>query len=252
MSIDHFLMATQAVAAAIAATRLLRLGQAGAQSGVFVYLSLCAAGNLALSAFPLQSGSYFWAYLALQAAVDITSIVVVRQLFSTAVEPYPGIQTAGRWTMYVAISLALMVSVGFTLASWRDGENTHRNLSYVLHAHQALQFALGLVIVSMFIFLSRYPLDLHRNTHVSGYFFGGIFLIEAASTLIATLSPRLFLKPVDDAVTVMVAISFFAWAALMQKQSTAPKTIVVRTAHDVQLINELEALNRTLSRVGRR
>lgn len=245
-------MGIQAFAATLAATRLLRLGQAKIQSGLFLYLSLCSISNLALSAFSLRSSSYFWGYLALQGATDIASIMVVRQLFSTAVEPYPGIQTAGRWMMYVAVSASLVTSIALTLISWRNGENTSRNLYYVLHSHQLLQFALALVIVLMFLFLSRYPLNLHRNTYVSGYFFGGIFLIEAASALIATLSTRLFFKSLDDAVTVIIAICFLAWAALMRKQAELPIRVRPNTPHDAELINELESLNRTLSRVGRR
>lgn len=245
-------MVFQAAAAVFAATRLLRLGLARNQPALLLFLSLSAISNFALSPFPLGSPRYFWSYLALQSIADLVLIAVVRELFSTAVSGYPGIRTAGRWILYGAVTLSVVVCLVVTVVSWGKGADGRGNLFYFLVVHRGIQLGLALSIVFQFFFLSRYPLDLHRNTLISGYLFTAVFLIDAAYTLVGTLSPHLFSRPVGMAETVLIGFCFLSWAALLSREEAVARKIRFKTAEDLELLRQLESLNQTLSRVGRR
>jgi hypothetical protein len=254
---EQLLLDLQAITAVIAAGRVLRLGLAKQQSSVLAFLSVTAIGLFVLSFFGLASEYYYWGYYVVQTAIDLSAVFVVRQLFSSAVKDYPGIGTAGRWMIYGAVSVSAITSLTLTAALWGTGPNGKGHLFYMLILHRSLQFSLAIVIVSILLFISHYPIELRRNIYISGYIFSAIFLLDAADTLVATLSPKLFSWKADMAEVVLLSVCFLTWAVLLGREELVPKTIRFRLHKDDvnkgdELLRQLESLNRTLSKVGRR
>lgn len=245
-------MELHAVAAALAAARLLHLGIAKRQLALLVYLISTVIGNLVLSHAPLNSRAYFWGYLFFQTWALITEIAVVRELFSLSMEGYPGIRTAARWTMYGAVTLAGLTSLVMTAASWGGRANGTSHLFYVLQLNRSVQFSLAVFIISLLVFLSRYPLRLHWNIYVSIYFFSAVFLVEAVQNLIASMSLHLFSKQVDLAVVLVMTVLFLGWAFMLRPQDSVARNVSFETAGEHELLLQLESLNSTLSRAGRR
>jgi hypothetical protein len=246
------LMDSLAAAAAIAAVRLVTTGLAKRQPMVLSFLIVTALSSFVLSLFALGSNYYYWWYLGAQTFTDLIAIAVVRELFSTAVAEYPGIETAGKWIMYGAVSVSAVASLGLTAALWGGGSQGRGHLFYILVLHRSLQLSLAVVIISLLVFLSHYPLELRRNIYISSYFFSGVFLIDAAATLVATLSRRLFSWQVDMGEVALAGICFITWAFMLHREEPAPRTIAIRTPADVEMLQHLADLNRTLSRVARR
>ena len=252
LTAEQILLDSQAAAAALAAARLLKLGSWKQQPAVFAFLVTYVAGGLFLGLQGVQSSSYYWCFLLFQTLSDLLAMLVVRELLSIAVARYPGIETAGKWMMYGSVSVSVVASLGLTAVLWTDATIGTSKLYYVLVLHRSLQFSMAVVIISLVAFLSHYPLELRRNFHVSAYFFSCVFLVEAAESLMDTLSPLLFSRQADLATAGLVALALVSWAFLLRHEEALPPKSGTRTPADSALIQQLESLNRTLSGLPRR
>jgi hypothetical protein len=251
MSVEKILLDSQAAAAAIAASRLLSCGSAREQRATFSFLLVNAAGCFILSLFHLRSDQYFWWYVACAALNDVAAILALRELFGISVAEYPGIRTAVQRSIYAWLAVSVLVSAGLSYMTWQSGPKGWTNLYYILNLHRSLQFSFTAIVISLIVFLSRYPLELRRNIYVSGYLFSVVFLTDAADTMIATLTPKLYDFRVDMAGVAFLGICFSMWAVMVRKEGIAPRRIVFRTPKDAELLRQLESLNQTLSRIGR-
>lgn len=244
----------QAAVAAVAAVRLFNLGLNRRQPALFAYLIYTALYLFALGSIPSNSAIYFWLYMFFDVLNWIVSLFVVREMFALVLDDYPGIRTAGRWTMYGAIALALTGSLAIARIFWGGGPNGRSpHLYYLLVANRSIVFTLSVVIISILLFLSRYPLHLHRNTYVSSIFFGAVFLSEALVTLIDSLGAHLY-SPYADTVQVgFAALCLVAWTMMLGPiRDTAAARITFESPQDHELLQQLDSLNRLLSRAGRR
>jgi len=241
----------QAAGAALAAARFVRLGLSRLFPAILSYLVFLAAINLLFGVLDNTTLVYFYSYIVLEPLKCALSIVAVRELFSVIFRNYPGIRTLGRWTIYAAIALALCISFGATL--WSGGAQGRSKIFYFEMAQRSIVFTLALVTGTILIFLSRYPLRLHRNTIVSSIFFSALFLSDAARLLIDSLAKYLYNDYVDGAESVFTCICLMAWAYLINAEGeTVPARIAFSTPHEEHLLQQLTALNQVMARAGRR
>ena len=243
------LILSQAAAAAYAAVRLLHFGLRRRFPFLFVYLLLVAADLLPALLFPLNSHIYYVLYIGLMPALWCAQGLAAREMFSLIFRDYPGIQSTGRWAVYVALSLAVVISVTVAFA-WKG---QHTNYSYYqLILDRSVDFSLAVIVVALMTSLSRYPLRLDRNTLVSSAFFGGIFMTEAAAKLLDSLSRDLFVRTVDFIQVGIAALCFAGWGIFLQPAGASKRSEKTpNTDHEIKLLHELETINRLLSRAGR-
>jgi hypothetical protein len=241
----------QASAAAIAATRLIYLGLSGRQPALLTFLILDSVSLLTLGTLNQKSHAYFYMYVVFDALHWVVSIFVVREIFELVLERYPGIKTTARWAMYGALVVALLSSVLITFVFWGSGPQTRGNMFYVLVADRSIVFTLSFIVISILLVLSRYPLDLNRNTYVSSIFFSIFFLSDALVTLIDSLETQLYSSLIDTLQVGFAALCFAGWAIVLQPAREAATVVKFQSPEDHELLQQLESLNRLLSRVGR-
>src|SRR5690242_17154002 len=252
MSPDSLADLTEAAAATVAAARLSFLGLSKRQSALLVYLVEMAVASFALGSLPPASSGYFWLYIAYVAVNWVVSIYVVREMFALALDRYPGIRTAGRWTMYAATGISVAASLVITGIFW-NGPHGGSHLFYVQIVNRSVVFSLAVIVVAILIFLARYPMHLHRNTYVSTSFFSAVFLSEAAVMLVDNLSPHLYSAQADRVQIAFVAACFTGWAVMLRPHtSAAPAPVKVENSAEKQLLEQLESFNSLLARAGRR
>jgi hypothetical protein len=246
-------MDIQAVAAAIAAARLVWLGLAERQWAMLTFLFVTTVSNLFFGLWPIQGQVYYWGYLTFQPVLLLVEIAVVFQLFQDTMSSYAGIQTAARRTLQAVVAISTLGSVTLTALSWDNDARRSIHAYYWLVVNHWVQFGLALMVIALILFLSRFPVRLARNTYVSCYFFCAVFLVEACDSLLATLSPLLFSRLVDMAAVLLVSVLLIAWTAMMRHQSADSVTEGVHFGNrdTGSLLLQLESLNQTLSRVGR-
>jgi hypothetical protein len=209
-----------AAAACTAVARWIYLNLAKEFPALLAYLAFLAVINLGYGLLDQGSASYFWTYVILEPLKCVFSIFAVREIFALTFVNYPGIRTVGRWAIYLGVSLALSISLLLTGFFWRGAARgrAHSGLFYFLVSQRSVVFTLALVIVVILLFLSRYPLQLSRNTLVSCAFFGILFLSEAAQLLIDSLAPGLYNHYVDWTESVFMAVCLVTWVATLQRE----------------------------------
>jgi len=244
-----------AAAAAVAVARLVYLNLAGRFPALLSYLVFLAVTNVRFGLLDKASAAYFWSYALLEPLECVFSIVAVRELFALTFKEYPGIRTVGRWVMYAGVGLALGISLFLTGFFWSGGAagRAHSNLFYLEVSERSIVFSLAFVIVTILLFLSRYPLRLSRETLVSSVIFSVVFISEAVGLLVDSLAPQLYNLHVDWAECVFMSICLVGWAALLKPESRgAPARIMFSTPHEDHLLQQLNALNQMMTRAARR
>lgn len=244
----------QSAAAGAAAGRLIWLKLGRRFPALLAFLVFLAVCDFSLGFVPLTSRLYYRMYLGCVPVYCITSIFAVRELFALTFEDYPGIRTGGRWVMYSALVLATGISLAVAIPDvMRErGREANRLLIYSEIIQRSIVFALAVLIIFIVFFLSRYPLNLRRNTYISSAFFSALFLSEGAQLLIDSFQPRLNNLYIDFAQTAFAAICLGAWAQLLQPETGASRPrSTFATAQADHLIEQLQSLNQVLSRASR-
>lgn len=243
----------QAAAAAAAAARLLYLNLANRFPALITYLMFLAAMDVGLGLQDRASAGYFFSYVALESGKYILIIIAVRELFALTFDNYPGIRTAGRWAMYAGIVLALVISLVAARYFWGGGPGRRSaDLFYFEVSQRSVVFTLAVVVATLLLFLSKYPLHLGRNTLVSGVFFCVLFLSEALRLLIDSLAPKLSNPHTDWPSAVFVAVGMLAWAGMLHRTEPAPARVLFSSPREEHLLRQLAALNQIMAHAIRR
>ena len=112
---------------------------------------------------------------------------------------------------------------------------------------------MAFVIVTILVFLSKYPLHLGRNTLVSSVFFSVMFLSEACRLLIDSLNPDMHIFYVDWAENIFVAVCLVSWAAMLRPETErVPARVTFSTPQEDHLLQQLNSLNQLMARAARR
>jgi hypothetical protein len=244
----------QTAAAAAAATRFIYLNLAGQFPALVAYLVFVAVINVDFGLMTQSSALYFWNYVVLEPLKWVFSIVAIRELFSLTFNRYPGIRSVGRWAMYAGVALALGISLLVTHFFWSGGPHGRSaDLFYFEVSQRSVIFTLAFVVVTILLFLSKYPLHLSRNTLVSSVFFSILFLSEACRLLVDSLAPKLHDDYADWPEAICVCICLVGWAVMLKPETGAvPARIALSTPHEDLLLHQLDALNQMMTRSARR
>jgi len=245
---------SQAAAAAFAAARLLHFRLLGRYPVLFSYLIVSTVLSAVFSVLSVKSHVYYLAYIAAQPVAWCAAALAVREMFALIFRDYPGLQTAGRWALYVALGLSVAVSIVITRTFHSSsGAPSSQQLVYVLWLDRSIGFTLTVTIGILMLFLSRYPLHLDRNTYVASGFFSAMFLAMGAVKLLDSISKDLYLVYADYAEVAFAAVCFAGWGIMLRPaEQPAQARPVINKPREAELLQQLESLNQILSRSVRR
>lgn len=242
------ILAIEAAAYAFAAWRLLALGLMKRQPGLALFLLFGCLSQVTASAAQKHSALYFWTYIGLTLIDNVISVIAVRESLALVLDDYPGIRSVSRWTMYGAVIAALVSSLAIDAAYWRSDVRT--NLYYIEVANRSVVFSLTVVVASLLIFLSHYPLNLSRNRLVSSVAFGALFLSEAATLFADSMARHLYLPLADEVGSLFGAACLIGWGVMLRhEEAVARQPRPVQPGED-HLLRQLQALERAASKVS--
>ena len=161
-----------------------------------------------------------------------------------------GIRTTARWTTYGVFLASAAVSA---LIAEVLRVNPMKSHIYRLDmVEQNVLFCLALLILVLAWVLSKYPLNLPRNIVISGQFFSLCFLTDAVSRFITLYAP----PTVTPTVTLVgIGLEVGLWLYWAYRLETAQEHVPVRVRppdpREQELLDQLDALNRVLSRASR-
>jgi hypothetical protein len=242
----------QSAAALIALVRLAYLNLTRQFRALAWYLSLLFVSNLLGGGLSRQSMTYFWYYFAMIPLESVAGIFAVRELIALIFANYPGIRTVGRWALYAGIGLSAGTSLALTRLFSYSGPRQKWGLFYMETAQRSINLTLMIAIIAILFVLSKYPLNLGRNTYLCCGFFSAIFLIGAAQLLVDSSQRLLFYELAETAAAISISACLFAWGFLLRTQTAPAPRIAVPTAYEDRLLHQLESLNSLVTRTARR
>lgn len=249
--LPKYIFALNAAAYAFTAGRLVVRGLPKRQPALLVFLLLRFFLTLSSVALSNRSPLYFWAYVVLTPFDGLVSILAVRESLGLVLYQYPGLRSFGRWTMYGAVTVSLLISLPVTLAYWR-GDVVKSNLYYVEVGNRSIAFGLAVVVAALLVFLSHYRLDLSRNRLVSSVAFGCLLLAEAVTLFVDSNAERLHFPFVDNLNGVFGLLCVLLWGLFLEREElAAARTPRDPQPHDERNLRQLRALDQLVSRVAR-
>src|SRR5262245_24306583 len=99
------------LASALTAFRLYTTGLHKQYPYFFAYFVFRIPNSLWPILIDLRSATYFYAYVVTLPLVLGFYILLVMELYRLVLKKYRGLQTAGRWAMYISLTGALTVSI---------------------------------------------------------------------------------------------------------------------------------------------
>jgi hypothetical protein len=220
----------------------------------FVYLIF----RLFSSSIPLlldyRSRLYLRVFLVMEPVSWILFALMLLELYRLVLDRHRGLYTLGRWAMYFAMVVSILVSVLSLLPKIRPSMGYEdRLLGYTIAAERGIYLSLATFLVLILLFLTRYPVPLSRNVIVHA----AVFSVYFTSNTLILLARALFgLRFNETASGFLLAISVlcvYAWLVLLSPRGEEVRVQLPHFGpeHEERILRQLDAINATLLRVSR-
>ena len=182
-------------------------------------------------------------------------ILLVRELYGLVLEKYKGLYTLGRWAMYVAMTIAVIVS-GLSLIPKisPSAPQASKIMFYVFGTERGVNTALVIFIVLLLLFLSRYPVRLSRNVRLYAVLYSILFVSNTFSLLMRTFFGMLMADAFNVVHVAMSLVCVAAWLFLLNPQGAEMRGVPapLDPRHEQRLLAQLDSLNAALLKGARR
>jgi hypothetical protein len=239
--------------AALLSARLHFSGLHRRYRAFFLFLIFFTLQNVALAVFAPGSGAYQKIWVLTEPIGWFLYAWVVLELYSLVLQDYQGLYTVGRWSLIVAVSVALLAS-GFSLMVSSHSTRQGHLMAYYYVAERAVYFSLVVFLLTILVLLMRYPITLNRNTIIHSVVFSAYFLSNTVIFLL--LSTRGF-GTIRMAIYATQAINLGALGTWLAMLNTAGEQRPQRLrpawmpGREEELVSQLNSLNVALLRATR-
>ena len=184
----------------------------------------------------------------------LLNVLMVLELYSLILEKYKGLATLGRWFQCAGFSISIAISV-LTLLPKIHSVAAQRSmiLGYYFAVERGLDCSMLVFLLLILAWLTRYPIPLSRNILVHSVVYSVLFLSDGLSVL-----TRVFLGLQLSRQFSMVMVGFYAACMFGWFFGLSAKGEEIRmsiphfsTEQERRILQQLEALNRTLLKVSR-
>src|SRR5260370_30655892 len=152
------------VGSVLMAYKLFRTGLHRKYPIFFAYFMFRVPNSLWHLFLDTSSPLYQKVWIVIDTIVLTFYILLVRELYRLVLDKYKGLYTLGRWAMYLAMTVSVIISVLSLIPKITPTTpQTSKIMTFVLGTERGVDTALALFIVLLLLFLSRYPVRLSRN-----------------------------------------------------------------------------------------
>jgi hypothetical protein len=216
-----------------------------------LWVSLLQAAVVAALKPNPNSQWYAQFYLLTEPLLWFFYIVTVLELYGGILRDHPGIATLGRRTLMAGLAIAVAVSALTLQADLPGPSDNSRILVYYGVVDRGISFSLVIFLVIMLLFLARYPIPLKRNLAVHAIVYSVFFLSSALALFVMNVTGFEVRRMVSTALLAIADACLLAWLLLL-RPAGEEQTVVLRQSltpqDEVRLLQQLEALNASLSR----
>ncbi|MGP8246259.1 MAG: hypothetical protein ACLQVN_17285 [Bryobacteraceae bacterium] len=218
------------------------------------YILLLVADGVIPFVLDYRSKLYLHVFLVEEVISWILLALTLLELYRLVLERHKGLYTLGRWAMYFALAISILVSILSLLPKIRPSMGYEdRLLGYTVGVERGIYLSLATFLILILLFLTRYPVPLSRNVIVHA----AIFSLYFVSNTLILLARALFgLRFNGTANTFLFAISVlcvYAWLLLLSPHGEEVRVQLPRFGpeHEERILRQLDSINATLLRVSR-
>ena len=251
-----FLKTVLLVGSALLAAKLYRSGLYRRYPIFFAYFVFRVPNSIwPLLVDDISSPEYQKIWICTELIVLVFYVLLVRELFRLVLEKYKGLYTLGRWAMYVAMTIAVIIS-GLSLIPRINPSMPQRSkiMFYVIATERGANTALIIFVAVLMLFLSRYPVRLSRNVRIYAWIYSIFFLSNTFVLLMRTLFGLRNADAFNDAHLAVAAVCVLSWLFLLTPQGAeaTSQPAPPGNQYEHRLLTQLDSLNAALLKVGRR
>lgn len=199
--------------------------------------------------------AYAWAYLLTQPVVWFLYIVTCLELYALVLRNHPGIATVGRRTLLAALTIAVLVSALTLQADLQGPQGNAKILVYYGVIERGISFSLVVFLLIILFFAIRYPIPLKRNIALHAIVFSIFFLTSSMALFLMNVTGFEIRRLVSTALLAIADACLVAWLLLLTPAGEE-RTVVLRQhlapEDEGRLLEQLEAINASLSRIARK
>lgn len=237
------------------AWRVYDRGLVSAYPAFFVYLLSQGVLIATFTFYGATSAFYAWVFVVAYPVTWIVYCLMVRELYNHIFSSYPGIAMFGRWSIYLALIVAVAASVISRIVTRGALAHKRGGLIPLEFAGRSVVFGLAILIILLLLVMSHYPLRLHQNVVVNCMLFSALLLNEAGVLLAEHLTGLRNTISIDIGMMIFNACCFAAWALLLSPEG---KTRIIRirrgfsASEESRLLGQLDSLNAIGLRASRK
>jgi hypothetical protein len=252
----HFFELAILAGCALSAIRLLYTGLYRRYRALFAYLvfRFFYTGALLFVFTNLLSAAYGWFWIITEPIIWLFYVLLVIELYSLILERHKGLQTLGRWVLYVGLSLSILIS-GLALLPELTGGRPQRSrlLPYYFAIERGVDFSLLLFLLLILLWLTRYPVPLNRNVVVHSIAYSILFLSNTAGLLGRVIFGFNLSRSVTTFLLGIGAVCIFIWFFFLTRKGEEVRISlpIFGPEHEERILSQLDALNKTLLKVSR-
>ncbi len=198
---------------------------------------------------------YFWAFVGSESILLFLQILIIVELFSIVLRSYPGIASSGRKFIWLAFSLAILLSAWFAALHPESRPGMFPVLAQYLLISRVVAFTLLFFLALLLAFLFWFPIQLSRNVLV----YAGGYCVYFASRAITRFAENLFGPQqihLFSTISIIVVVGCLViWLVLLSARGEQQDVTIGHRwspAEGQLLVRQLESINATLLKAGRK
>jgi len=236
--------------------KLWRTGLARSYRGLLAFLLFTSLYSWLNPVFQhhFNGRIYLWFWALAQPVTWFLSVWVVLELYSMILVRHKGLATFGRRLQYGGFAVSTLISLIVMIPEIRNGSgHTNPLLLYIYAVERGLDCGMLVFLVCMLLWITRYPLPLSRNLILHSAIYSVLFLSNSLGMFAQVFLGTRLSEPVSTALMGVLAVCVFTWLAFLSPKGEEIQFTVPNFTPDEEerMIQQLEALNRTLLKISR-
>ena len=198
---------------------------------------------------PQESDLYFYLWITTELITRVFCVFGVLELYRLMLARYKGIYSLGRWAMYVASIISVVVSVLMLLPRITPAMPQRSvYLGYAYAFNRGVDFSLTIFILLILLFLGQYSVTLSRNLVVHSSLYSIYFLSSGTYSFVHRAVWNHSSPMLDTAFAGIVAACTVAWFFLLNPKEEEVSAIHHRFSpeYEARVLQRLDALNQVM------
>jgi hypothetical protein len=205
-----------------------------------------------LAVIPLRSDLYAQAYFVSAPIIWVLFVLVVLEFFQLILKNHAGIASLGRKALSFALICSALVSVATLLVDLQHSPTESALLFNFMLLERLVSTSLLVLLLSLIVFTSYFPIPVARNLRVHACVFAVYFTVRTAMFFIRLIFGLDVVDTVNLAFRLLGIASVYAWIVLLSPSGELAPVRHTPTASEERLLAQLEAINESLMRSARK